>query len=837
MTYPATFEAKLGFDKIRALVEAKCATARAREMLAETAFCTDFAAVQELLEQTAEMQAICTFDGSFPQGGYVDVLHFIGKAQIAGAYLDEQELVALAQVLSTAGDIAAFFAKSQQSAAHDARRYPRLSAMVQPAQALGGVSARIAAVVDRFGRVKDGASPELQQLRRMMVETQQQVARRMTAILKQAQAAGFVDEGAEVSLRDGRAVIPVNAGSKRKVAGMVLDESATGKTAFIEPAEVVELNNRLKELGFAERREVIKILTAFTDYLRPLLPDVADAAELVCRMDFIRAKALFADSISAVKPAVLNEQIIGWRNARHPLLEAALRKEGKKMVPLDLRLTPQKHMLLISGPNAGGKSVVIKTVGLLQYMLQCGLLVPLSEASEAGIFEAIFIDIGDEQSLENDLSTYSSHLQSMKHFLRHANEKTLVLIDEFGTGTEPQLGGAIAEAVLASLVSKKSFGVITTHYANLKHFAGSAAGVENGAMLFDLQKIAPLFRLECGAPGSSFAFEIAQKIGLPDEVLTRARATLGDGSVSFDKSLRDIARDRRYWEEKRTRIKHVDKSLDELMARYEAELAQLQSERKRIIQEAKDEAKKLLAAANRQIENTIRGIKEAQAEREKTREIRGALSAFAQGVEGDGGDGVSRYDAALQQKMERLREQQQRREARKARHGNGQGSAPEEVRPSTPKEITAGDAMRVRGQEAVGEVVKVNDNDTVVLAVGNLYTTIAAGQLEHVSRSACRSAQRRPSGGGSSLTVKRLNFKPDIDVRGRRADEALAAVEELIDQAMMFGVGEVRILHGKGTGVLKEQIRRYLRGLRGISSVADEHVAHGGAGITVGQMR
>ncbi len=836
MTYPATFEVKLGFDKIRALVEAKCVTARAREMLAEATFCSNFAGVQELLEQTAEMQAICTFDSSFPQSGYVDVLHFIAKAKIVGAYLDEPELVALSQMLNTVVGIASFFTKNRQNTAHDARHYPRLSAMVQPAQSLENVNARIAAIVDKFGKVKDSASPELQQLRRMMMETQQQISRRMQAILKQAQAAGYVDEDAEVSLRDGRTVIPVNASNKRKVAGMVLDESATGKTAFIEPAEVVELNNQLKELGFAERREVIKILTAFADFLRPFLPEVTDAAELVSRMDFIRAKALFSNNIGAVKPVLLHEQIISWRNARHPLLESVLKKEGKTIVPLDVRLTPQKHMLLISGPNAGGKSVVIKTVGLLQYMLQCGFPAPLSEASEAGIFDSVFIDIGDEQSLENDLSTYSSHLQNMKYFLRNANEKTLVLIDEFGTGTEPQLGGAIAESVLASLVGKKSFGVITTHYANLKHFASNTPGVENGAMLFDLQKIEPLFKLDVGAPGSSFAFEIAKKIGLPDEVLTRARETLGDKSVNFDKSLRDIARDRRYWEEKRSRIKHVDKSLDELMAKYEGELALLQGERKRIIQEAKDEAKKLLAAANKQIENTIRGIKEAQAEKEKTREIRSQLSAFAQGVEGNEDD---KNAAKLQQKMERLKEQQQRREEQKSKQSKAPMEATQAPQPIKEKDITVGNTVRVKGQEVVGEVVKINDNGTAVLAVGNLYTTISADKLEQVSRNAYRSAQPKSSDniGGSSLNVKRLNFKHSVDVRGMRADEALMEVEEFIDQAMMFGVGEVRILHGKGTGILKEQIRRYLRNLHGVSSAEDEHVDQGGAGITVVKMR
>ncbi|MDR3366093.1 MAG: Smr/MutS family protein [Prevotellaceae bacterium] len=806
-------------------------------MLAEAAFCIRLEAVRELLEQTAEMQEICALDATFPQGGYVDVLHFLGKVAIDNAYLCEPELATLAQMVDTAGSIAAFFSRSSDAlpaaadgAARKADRYPRLAGMAQALQTLSPVSKGIANLIDRFGRVKDSASPELALLRRQMVEVQQQVGRRIQAILRKAQADGYADESAEASLRDGRAVIPVSASCKRKVAGMVLDESATGKTSFIEPAEVVELNNRLRELGFAEKREVVKILTAFTAFLRPFLPQLRQAAELVAHIDFIRAKALFANSIGGVAPALVDGQAIGWRNARHPLLEAALKKEGKSIVPINLNLTPEKHLLLISGPNAGGKSVCIKTAGLLQYMLQCGFPIPVGEDSVAGIFDAIFIDIGDEQSLENDLSTYSSHLQSMKYFLRHANARTLALIDELGTGTEPQLGGAIAEATLAALVESKTFGIVTTHYANLKYFAENTAGIQNGAMLFDVQKIEPLFRLEYGTPGSSFAFEIAQKIGLPDDVVGKARALLGDRHADFDKSLRSIARDRRYWEEKRARVRLADRRLEELTARYERELAQLQGERKRIIQEAKEEAKKLLGEANRQIENTIRSIKEAQADREKTREAREQLRRFAQTAAAPAAD---ENGEAITRTLERLKEQQRRRSEKKAQRGEP-APAPGAGSPApSGGELYVGGAARIVGQNVVGEIVKINDNGSAVLAVGNIYTTVAADNLEPAGRNLIRRAAKSGGAGGSSLSVERLNFKPSIDVRGMWAEEALKEVEELIDKAMMFGVGEVRILHGKGTGALKEQIRRYLTHLPGIAAVEDEHVQQGGAGVSV----
>ncbi|MDR0419353.1 MAG: Smr/MutS family protein, partial [Prevotellaceae bacterium] len=818
MIYPATFEQKLGFDKIRKLVESKCATLHAKELLTDIPFYTNFEVLNQQLELTAEMQVICANETSFPNTGYVDVLNFIGKVKITGAYLDEGELQLLQQALHTVSGIVTFFRNNQADSSADKRHYPQLATLVEQVQLLKPVEERTEKIIDKFGKVKDNASPELQQIRRKIPEKQQQVTRRMQQILKAAQAAGYVDEDANVNLRDGRATIPVNGGSKRKLPGIILDESTTGKTAFIEPAEVVELNNEIKELGFAERREIIKILINFTTFLSPHLPDIILSAELLGTIDFIRAKALVANSISAVKPVLFNEQIINWRNARHPILEASLKKEGKPIVPLDLHLTQNRHILLISGPNAGGKSVCLKTAGLLQYMLQCGFPIPVSESSEAGIFENIFIDIGDEQSLENDLSTYSSHLQNMKYFLRNANSKTLILIDEFGTGTEPQAGGAIAESVLQSLLECKTFGIITTHYANLKQFATTAEGILNGAMLFDVQKIEPLFKLEVGTPGSSFAFEIAQKIGLPQELLTNAKEKLGENLVNFDKSLRDIARNRKYWEDKRNRIKNTDKILEEQLTKYQTELQQIQAERKRIISEAKDQAKKLLSDANREIENTVRSIKEAQAEKEKTRIARKSLQDFTNNIDSPNEDGEW-----IDHKIIKLKEQERKRAERKAKRKKNTETPAAEKEAQKPN-YKVGDQVRILQQNVAGEIVKINDNGTFIIGVGNILTTLPVNRITHVSKTELKKIQQgsqKTSSSGTSLSVKRLNFKPQIDIRGMRADEALEEVQDFIDQALMYSVYEVKILHGKGTGVLKEQVRRYLKNIPGVTSVSD----------------
>lgn len=630
-------------------------------------------------------------------------------------------------------------------------------------------------------------------------------------------------------MRDGRLVIPVAPGMKRKIRGIVHDESATGKTVFIEPAEVVEANNRIRELEGEERREIIRILTEFSATVRPQVPALLSSYEFLAEIDFIRAKALFGIDIKGLKPSFENKQIVDWFQAVHPLLQMSLAKHDKKVVPLDIILTRDKRILLISGPNAGGKSVCLKTVGLLQYMLQCGMLVSMHERSHAGIFSHIFIDIGDEQSIEDDLSTYSSHLTNMKMMLKSCNGESLILIDEFGGGTEPQIGGAIAEAVLKRFNLKGTFGVITTHYQNLKHFAEDHEGVVNGAMLYDRHEMRALFQLQIGNPGSSFAVEIARKIGLPEEVIADASEIVGSEYIQSDKYLQDIVRDKRYWETKRQNIRKREKQMEDTIARYEQEIQELERSRKEILKKAKEEAERLLQESNAKIENTIRTIKEAQAEKERTRTARQELTDFKQQVE-------NLEKAALEEKiarkMEKLREKQERKKDKKAKQAN----APET--PVSPKvrPIEAGDYVRIKGQTSVGQVMEISGKNAVVM-FGLMKTNVKAERLERTDAPKAAPLSSKATFVSSEtqdrMYEKKLNFKQDIDVRGMRGDEAIQAVTYFIDDAILVGVSRVRILHGTGTGILRTLIRQYLATVPGVAHFQDEHVQFGGAGITV----
>jgi DNA mismatch repair protein MutS2 len=823
LNYPAGIEQKIAFDHIRAWAACYCATAAGKQKIYEAAFSTSFDEVQRQLSLADEMRACLLMENNFPNDGYVDASQCLKKLRIQGLYLDVAELFGLKQALDTVHAILQFFRKTKEG------QYPALKLLVAPVTLYPAVMQRIDAIITKHGAVRDDASPELLRIRRAAAEKQAQVARRMQHILKHAQAEGFASGDAAISIRDGRAVIPLPAGNKRKIKGLVYDESATGKTVFVEPLETVELNNEIKELGYAEQREIIKILQAFAAFLQPYLEEVTAATDLVGEMDFIRAKAQWAIEAGAVKPIVCPAPQINLQKARHPLLEKALKKEGKTIVPLDLQLHRDKHILLVSGPNAGGKSVCLKTVGLLQYLLQCGFLVTASENSEMGLFGCLFIDIGDEQSIENDLSTYSSRLLNMKYFVQHAAPDTLVLIDEFGSGTEPAAGGAIAEAVLDCLVKRQAFGVMTTHYTNLKYYAAATEGIVNGAMQFDVQQILPLFCLETGVPSSSFAFELARKTGLPEAIVKTAEEKAGSRYVNIEKNLRNIARDKRYWEEKRQRIRQTGKQLDDVTARYQNELSELQKIRKQIIQEAKDEAARLLAEANRRIERTILEIKEAQAEKERTKSVRREMETFKQQLQTVI---PTDADAKIARKIEQLRQRQERREQRKAEKpaaGTAE-KAPEE------KPLQAGDKVRLKGQDAAGEVVKINTG-IVTVGIGNMFINVPPGQVERISGNEFRSLQKsRPvisTPAGYSLSQRKLNFKAAIDVRGQRAEEALDNVIQFVDEALMVGAGEVKILHGKGNGILKEEIRKLLRTVGGVSSIADEHPERGGAGITV----
>ena len=613
------------------------------------------------LSQVSEFVRIIQEEDNFPNQYFFDVRPSLHRIKIEGLYLDEQEVFDLKRSLETIRDIVRFFHKEDDD---ENITYPTLQALAGDIAIFPNLIKQIDDILNKYVKIKDNASNELARIRRELSSTMSGISRSLQSILRSAQADGYVDKDVAPTMRDGRLVIPVAPGLKRKIRGIIHDESASGKTVFIEPAEVVEANNRVRELEGEERREIIRILTTFSNNLRPYISDVLQSYEFLAEIDFIRAKSSFAIRINGIQPTIEHTPIIDWTMAIHPLLEMSLAKHGKKIVPLDIELTSEKRILIISGPNAGGKSVCLKTVGLLQYMLQCGMLIPMHERSHAGIFDSIFIDIGDEQSIEDDLSTYSSHLTNMKMMMKNCDADSLILIDEFGGGTEPQIGGAIAEAVLKRFNEKKTFGIITTHYQNLKHFADDHEGIINGAMLYDRHMMRALFQLQIGNPGSSFAVEIARKIGLPEDVIADASEIVGSDYIHADKYLQDIVRDKRYWENKRQNIRQREKQLEDTVAKYQKEIEELQKSKKTIIKEAKQEAERLLQESNARIENTIRTIKEAQAEKEKTRLVRQELNDFKQNLENI--DKQEQQDK-IARKMEKLIEKQNRKKDKKTK--------------------------------------------------------------------------------------------------------------------------------------------------------------------------
>lgn len=819
MTYPKNFEQKIGFDQIRSLIKEKCLSALGIDYTDRMEFSTDYEVIRKQLNQTWEFVHIIENADDFPANFFFDVRPSLKRIRIEGTFLEETELFDLRRSLDTIQGILRFLRPDSEE---DEIKYPFLYELSKEVGSFPQLIKQIDAILDKFGHIKDNASPALAQIRSSITSTLASISRNLNAILRTAQSEGFVDKEVTPTMRDGRLVIPVAPSYKRKIKGIVHDESASGKTIFIEPAEVVEANNRVRELENEERREVVRILTSFTDELRPFIDEIIYSYEFLAEIDFIRAKALLAIEIGGVLPTFENIRQIEWFHAIHPLLFLSLKRQGKTVVPLDLTLDEKNRILLISGPNAGGKSVCLKTVGLLQYMLQCGLLVPMHDNSRTGIFKDIFIDIGDEQSIEDDLSTYSSHLTHMKYFIRNAGENSLLLIDEFGGGTEPQIGGAIAEALLDRFNQKRAYGVITTHYQNLKHFAEDSEGIINGAMLYDRHLMQPLFKLSIGNPGSSFAIEIARKIGLPEEVIASASEKVGSAYIDMDKYLQDIVRDKRYWENKRQNIRLREKKLEELTARYEADLTDLEKRRKELIKQAKGDAAQLLSEANARIENTIREIKEAQAEKEKTRAARQKFEQFKNELnqEPEADDMVSR-------KLRQINDRKKRKQQKKKE---------EAAQPATPAIIAPGDAVRLKGQTSVGEVLETDGNQ-VTVAFGMLKSTVKVDRLEKVSKSQIKKENAKATFLGVQTTddmrEKQLHFKQEIDVRGMRADEALQAVTYFIDDAIQVGCSRVRILHGTGTGVLRQVIRQYLKTVPGVSHFQDEHVQFGGAGITV----
>lgn len=817
MIYPQSLESKIGFDGVRAIIGNLCNNSLSKDKCKEMNFSSDFGQVLTQLQQTNEYLTILNTGEDFPNGNIYDLREELGRVRIIGAYLTEAELFQLGQTLSTAADICAFFTEERSN------KFPQLRKIAEEVTTFPEILRIITAAIDKFGNMKDNASPTLMDLKRSLQSTASSVNGMMQRIMSQCKQDGFLEKDSSPVVRDGRLVIPVSPMHKRKIKGIVHDESATGKTIFIEPAEIVEANNRIRELEADIRREIIRILTEITDKIRPSLGDLFALYKIIGIFDFIRAKAIFAQEINATLPHISDTQEIEWYNAIHPMLFVTLKKLNKEVVPLTIKLDKENHILLISGPNAGGKSVCLKTVGIVQYMLQCGILPPVFSNSHFGIFDDLFIDIGDEQSIENELSTYSSHLSNMKFFMQKGNAKSLILIDEFGGGTEPQIGGAIAQAILHKLNDAGIFGVITTHYQNLKNFANDTPGIVNGAMLYDRHLMKPLFQLSVGNPGSSFAVEIARKIGIPADVIDEAESIVGSDYINMDKYLLDIARDRKYWENKRQDIRIERKKLESLVARYENDIERLKIERNLILKEAKTEAKEIISSSNASIENAIHEIKKAQAEKERTKEIRKQIEELKTRLANDNTDSES--SAKLDELSAKIRKKKHKHE----KQVSVQPQAEE-------KPLAVGDSVTIDGSNSVGEIIEINGKNAIV-TFGIFKSTVQLSKLKRTLRKATATTAQKDSFISSSTTddmrKRQLNFKQEIDVRGMRADEAIQAVSYFIDDATQFNIKQVRILHGTGYGILRQRIREYLSTVPSVKSFKDEHVQFGGAGITV----
>ncbi len=853
MIYPNTFEKKIGFSEIRNLLKEHCISQLGKEQVDGMTFSYDAEVIGQRLQQVREFRRMQQEAEDFPLQYFFDMRQQVARLRLEGTHLEEDELFDLMRSLNTIHLIVKFLRKANDDDAQvKTYPYPALKRLTDGIVTFPQLVQRIDGILDKYGHIRDNASPALAQIRSELARTEGSVSRSLNKILHQAQSEGLVEKDVAPTLRDGRLVIPIVPAMKRKIRGIVHDESASGKTVFIEPTEVVEANNRIRELQADERREIIRILTEFATEMRPHVRFIVASYKLLAQVDFIRAKALFAEETQGFEPDLSTTPTVDFIRAIHPLLRISLAKQEKEVVPLDIMLTPEKRILLISGPNAGGKSVCLKTVGLLQYMLQCGVSIPVSERSKAGVFENILIDIGDEQSIENDLSTYSSHLMNMKYMMRAANERTLILIDEFGTGTEPQIGGAIAESVLLQFCKKKAWGVITTHYQNLKLFADNHKGVENGAMLYDRHEMRPLFQLQIGQPGSSFAIEIARKTGLPEEVIAHAEEIVGSDYIQSDKYLQDIVRDKRYWEGKRQNIHSQEKQMQQTIAHYEEELQEVEQERKAILKRARLQAEELLKEANRRIENTIREIKEAEAEREATRRAREELQLYKNEVhEID----TTANDEMIERKMKQILARRERKEKRKAekakkkeeemrKAGNRTEGKPldEATSSGSPKvavEFKEGDTVRIKGIGSVGQISHLSGKNATVI-IGGMSSKMNVEKLEKVSASALKkSEEAKPQftvlsrSTRETIDSRRSNFHQDLDIRGLRGDEALDVVMHFIDDAILIGMSRVRILHGTGTGALRQLVRQYLSTVPNVEKFHDEHVQFGGAGITV----
>ncbi|WP_288576132.1 Smr/MutS family protein [uncultured Prevotella sp.] len=847
MIYPKTFEDKIGFNEIRTLLRERCLSSLGKEEVDKITFMDNVKAINTQLSRVREFRRLQEEEENFPLNYFFDVRQSVARLRLEGTHMEEDELFDLRRSLGTVNDIVTYLNRTDEDAAvaatDDGWRkdpvypYPALHELAEGVVTFPQILQRIDQILDKFGKIRDTASPELLNIRRELAKLEGSISRTLYSILRSAQSEGLIEKDVTPAMRDGRLVIPVVPTMKRKIKGIVHDESASGKTLFIEPTEVVEANNRVRELEAEERREVIRILTEMAKVIRPHVPQILDSYKLLAQVDMLRAKTELAKLIGGIEPEVGKYPHIDWIEATHPLLRLSLQKQGKKVVPLEITLTRNKRMLIISGPNAGGKSVCLKTVGLVQYMLQCGLSVPMSERSQTGIFQNILIDIGDEQSIEDDLSTYSSHLTNMKNMMKSANDRTLILIDEFGTGTEPQIGGAIAEAVLKQFCIKRAYGVITTHYQNLKHFADSHEGVVNGAMLYDRHQMQALFQLQIGQPGSSFAIEIARKIGLPEQVIHDASEIVGSDYIQSDKYLQDIVRDKRYWESKRQTIHQREKQMEQTIAKYESEISDLAKSRKEVLAKAKERAEELFKESNKKIENVIREIREKQAEKEETKKLRDSLRDFKEGISDMD---KQAEDDKIARKMAQILRRKENKKNRKKDDSSSSGQDKDNTSAATTLSsvsapLKEGDTVRIKGTTSVGKIESIQGKNATVI-FGDLRSTTSLKKLEHAT--APKREEPRPFmtvGRQTRETIdeKKLNFKQDLDVRGMRGDEALNAVMYFIDDATLVGMSRVRILHGTGTGILRQLIRQYLATVPAVTSYKDEHVQFGGAGITV----
>ncbi len=810
MLYPPNFEEKTGFNQIREMLGEACISSLGRSYADKLSFSSNFTLIQRLLEQTEEFRQILLDNEQYPATNYFDPFHIFDRIKLEGTFAEPDELGEIRASLITIQEVIRFLEKKKNEEQY---KYPQLKELTENIFIDSAILNETDRIIDEKNQVRNNASQELSAIRRRKAELENQASRRINQLFSQAKKDGWVASDSELALRNGRLVIPVPVAFKRKIKGFVHDQSSTGQTAFLEPEEVFETNNEIRQLELDERREIVRILKEFADFLRPSLPDLKSAYQFLGKIDFIRAKAKVAFEMDAQKPRLTNKSALKWIRAKHPLLWLSYKKQKKHVEPLNIELNEHQRIIVISGPNAGGKSVCLKTVGLLQYMLQCGLLVPMLDYSEAGIFQKLFIDIGDEQSLENDLSTYSSHLANMKQFLKNCNNNSLFLIDEFGAGTEPRIGGAIAEAILNKLSEKNALGVVTTHYANLKVLAGKKEGVVNGSMLFDTQQMKPLYRLKTGTPGSSFAFEIARTMGIPSDVLKNAELIAGEKHVDFDRQLQDLELKKLEVEEKEKQLKSGDSFLSEMIDKYQKLNSELEQRKNEILNEARREAKIILADSNRMIEKTIKEIRESSADKEKTKKLREELDQFTK-----------------QQQVDSIDPETGTRNQKKKKQKIISAKPVIEIEESP---ISKGDYVRIKGQNTIGEVMET-DTKNAMVAFGTILMKTPLKRLEKITRQSINKLVKTTKVKYDfDINEKATEFNPNLDIRGNKVEQALIKARRFVDDAVLLGIKNLKIVHGTGDGILREALRDYLKTIHEVRRARDEHPDRGGAGCTL----